>query len=156
LHLTIISVSRTLPVWLTTGIKDYVRRLPPGVKPEILEVTPSRRRPGVAPEKNMADEAKRILSVLPGGARIIILDEGGRQLTTRQWTDQLQQWQLDNASCVFIIGGADGLAPAIRDMADDSLSLSSLTLPHGIARLLLVEQIYRAWSLLSNHPYHRE
>jgi len=156
LHITVIAVSRSLPVWLTTGIKDYVRRLPPGVKPEILEVTPARRRPGVTSEKNMADEARRILSVLPGSARIIILDEGGRRLTTQEWTDQLQQWQLDNANCAFIIGGADGLAPAIRDMAHDSLSLSSLTLPHGIARLLLVEQIYRAWSLLNNHPYHRE
>lgn len=156
MRLGIIAVSRRLPGWLDTGIKDYVRRLPPEIKPEITEVTPARRRPGVAPEKNLVDEARRIISVLPGGARLVILDETGRQMTSRQWADQLQQWRLDDSHCLFVIGGADGLAPAIRDMARDTLSLSSLTLPHGIARLLLVEQIYRAWSLMNNHPYHRE
>jgi 23S rRNA (pseudouridine1915-N3)-methyltransferase len=156
MRLSIIAVSRRLPLWLDTGIKDFIRRLPPDVKPEIIEIPPARRRTGIPPEKNLADEAKRILSALPASTRMIILDEGGRQQTTRQWADQLQQWQLDNVNCVFIIGGADGLAPAIREMAHDSWALSSLTLPHGIARLLLVEQIYRAWTLLTNHPYHRE
>lgn len=156
MRISVLAVSRRLPAWLETGIKDYTRRLPPEMKPVIREVTPARRRAGVPPEKNTADEAKRLLSVLPGGVRIIMLDEGGRQLTTRQWADLLQEWQLDNINIAFVIGGADGFAPAIREMAHDSLSLSNLTLPHGIARLLLVEQLYRAWSILNNHPYHRE
>lgn len=156
MRISVLAVSRRLPPWLETGVKEYTRRLPPEMKPEILEVTPARRRTGVAPEKNMADEAKRILSVLPGGARIILLEEDGREMTTQQWAEQLDRWRLDNCHCVFIIGGADGLAPAIREMAHDSLSLSRMTLPHGIARLLLAEQLYRAWSLLNNHPYHRE
>lgn len=156
MRISVLAVSRRLPAWLETGIKDYARRLPPDIKPVIHEVTPARRRAGVSAEKNMADEARRLLSALPDGVRIIILEEGGRQLTTRQWADQLREWQLDNINIAFVIGGADGLAPAIREMAHDSLSLSTLTLPHGIARLLLVEQLYRAWSLLNNHPYHRE
>ncbi|MEX2523348.1 MAG: 23S rRNA (pseudouridine(1915)-N(3))-methyltransferase RlmH [Gammaproteobacteria bacterium] len=156
MRISVLAVSRRLPAWLETGIKDYARRLPPEIKPVIHEVTPARRRTGVSAEKNMADEARRLLSALPDGVRIIILEEGGRQLTTRQWAEQLQEWQLDNINIAFVIGGADGLAPAIREMAHDSLSLSTLTLPHGIARLLLVEQLYRAWSLLNNHPYHRE
>ncbi len=156
MRISIVAVSRRPPAWLDTGIKDYIRRLPPETKPQILEVRPAQRRPGVTPEKNMAEEARRILSILPGGTHIITLDENGRQLTSRQWSDRLHQWQLEGTDVTFIIGGADGLAPAVRDMARDSWSLSGLTLPHGIARLLLVEQLYRAWSLLNNHPYHRE
>jgi len=155
MRITVLAVSRRLPAWLETGIKDYARRLPPEIKPVIREVTPARRRAGVPPEKNMAEEAKRLLSVLPDSVRMFILDEGGRQLTTRQWADHLQEWQLQNLHIAFVIGGADGLAPVIREMAYDSLALSALTLPHGIARLVLVEQLYRAWSILNNHPYHR-
>lgn len=156
MQLTVIAVSRRPPRWLATGIEEYTRRLPPDMKLRITELAPARRSSKTTPQNIRVQEAKRIAAAVPGGARVIVLDERGRQLTTQQWADQLQEWQLDSSDVVFVIGGAEGLDPAVREWAHDTWALSRLTLPHGIARLLLVEQIYRAWSLLSNHPYHRE
>ena len=126
------------------------------MKLQLTEVTPPRRGGNTTLQKIREEEAQRITAAMPVGARVIVLDEHGRELTTRQWADQLQEWKLDNIDVAFVIGGADGLDPAVRDRAHDTWTLSRLTLPHGIARLVLVEQIYRSWSLLSNHPYHRE
>ena len=104
----------------------------------------------------MAAEKQRIQAALPHNARIIALDERGDNLTTLQLAQRLEQWMQDGRDVAFLIGGADGLDPALKSQADGMLRLSSLTLPHAFARLMLCEQIYRAWSVIHNHPYHRE
>lgn len=103
----------------------------------------------------MAGEAVKILSAIPRNARIIALDEHGKDLSTVQLASNMKQWQQDGSDIVFIIGGADGLDPDLKKKADMLLRLSSLTLPHGMVRILLTEQLYRASTILQNHPYHR-
>jgi 23S rRNA (pseudouridine1915-N3)-methyltransferase len=156
MRISVLAVSRRLPAWQNTGIEEYARRLPAELKPRIIEITPARRGKHIPPAKALAEEAGRLRAALPDNAHLIVLDERARQCTTRQFAESMQAWQLDNVHAVFVIGGADGLDPAIREQADASLALSKLTLPHGLARLLLLEQVYRAWSLLNNHPYHRD
>lgn len=103
----------------------------------------------------MEREAQRIEAALPAGARLVALDERGQRLTTAALAQQMQQWRHDGRDVAFVVGGADGLAPRIKQRADSLLRLSDLTLPHGLVRVLLAEQLYRAHSLLSGHPYHR-
>lgn len=156
MRITVLAVSRRLPGWIDAGIEEYSRRLPPDIKPQVMEITPARRGKQTGTEKALGEESGRIRRAIPESALMILLDERGKTLSTQQLAAELETWTLDNRHVTFIIGGADGVAPEIRDHADAVWSLSALTLPHGMARLLLVEQLYRAWSILNNHPYHRE
>jgi len=104
----------------------------------------------------LAAEAARIEAAIPAGALRVACDEHGKDLTTMQLSEKLRQWQDSASDIALVIGGPDGLAPSIKDSARLTIRLSSMTLPHGLARVLLAEQVYRAWSILQNHPYHRE
>ena len=145
-----------MPSWITDGFNEYSKRMPREAKIELLEIKPEPRTTGKSVIQIMEAEAQRIQAALPKDVVHIVLDERGTHWTTRQLTQQLQHWLSGGRDVAFIIGGADGLHESVRASASQLLALSSMVLPHGMVRVLLAEQLYRAHSLLHNHPYHRE
>ena len=144
-----------MPAWVDAGVNEYVKRMPAEARIELLELKPEDRA-SRSIEKVLALEAARIEAALPKNATRIVLDERGKALTTFDLAALLRAWMADGAQPAFIIGSADGLAPDIKATAAKTIALSGFTLPHGLVRVLLAEQLYRAWSLAQNHPYHRE
>ena len=155
MRLTLLAVGDKLPAWAEAATADYLKRMPREARLELLTVKPEKRS-GQSADSLKQAEAARLLDKLPANARLVALDEHGRQLSTRELADLLARWLGSGQDVCLVIGGADGLAPAILDKAETTLALSRLTLPHALARVLLAEQLYRAVSLLNNHPYHRE
>lgn len=155
MQLVIVSVGTKMPAWVDAAFDEYAKRMPPECRVILKEIRPVERTGGKTAESAMQQERGRIEAALPKGARIIALDERGKDLTTMQLSQQLTQWQQDGRDVALIIGGADGLDADFKTRADGLLRLSSLTLPHGMVRVLLAEQLYRAWSITQNHPYHR-
>jgi 23S rRNA (pseudouridine1915-N3)-methyltransferase len=155
-RVSIISVGHKMPAWIKAGFGEYVKRLPPEIRIELVELKPEEKTSGKTVDKAKALEGERILAAIPDGATVYVLDEKGRSVTTQGLAVMLAGWMRDATHPAFVIGGADGLSDGVRTRADKLLSLSALTLPHGLARVVLAEQIYRAWSILENHPYHRE
>ena len=154
--MTILSVGHRMPAWIQDGFHEYVRRMPPEVKVELVELKPEDRGAGKAAERAMALEGERLLAAVPAGGTLLALDERGRSVSTQGLSVMLSEWMRDATHPVFAIGGADGLADAVKQKAAKLVSLSALTLPHGLVRVVLAEQLYRAWSILARHPYHRE
>ncbi|KVE44411.1 23S rRNA (pseudouridine(1915)-N(3))-methyltransferase RlmH [Burkholderia sp. BDU5] len=155
MKLHIVAVGHKMPGWIATGFDEYTKRMPPELRIELREVKPELRSGSRTAESVMAAEKQRIEAALPKHARVVALDERGRDWTTMQLAQALPAWQLDGRDVAFVIGGADGLDPALKSRAELLLRVSSLTLPHGMVRVLLAEQLYRAWSITQNHPYHR-
>ncbi len=155
MHLTIIAVGQRMPDWVDSGFHEYAKRLPSDWHLTLREIKPETRNAQSKPEIAMAREAERIRAALPARARLIVLDERGRDLTSAGLAEQMQAWREQGDPLALVIGGADGLDAQIKSEASLALRLSSMTLPHGMVRVLLAEQIYRAWSILQNHPYHR-
>lgn len=145
-----------MPGWVDEAYADFAKRMPREAPLVLTEVKAEPRTSGKPPEALMAAEAQRILAALPGRCRKVILDERGSDLTTRQLAQRLSSWMEQGDDVAIVIGGPDGLAPEVKGAADETLRLSSLTLPHALVRVLLAEQLYRAMSLLKNHPYHRD
>jgi len=145
-----------MPAWIAEGWSEYARRLPPEIRLELAEIKPEERHSGRTVQKAMALEGEKLLAAVPAGGTLIALDERGRALTTAGLSVMLAGWMREGSHPVFAIGGADGHDEAVRQKADKLVALSGLTLPHGLVRVLLAEQLYRAWSILANHPYHRE
>jgi len=145
-----------MPDWITVGFNEYTKRMPREAQIVLLEIKPEPRTTGKTTQQIMEAEAQRILSALPQHCLRIALDERGAQLTTRQLAVQMQGWMGDGHDVALIIGGADGLHDTVKHGARQLLALSALTLPHAFVRVLLAEQLYRAYSLMHNHPYHRE
>jgi 23S rRNA (pseudouridine1915-N3)-methyltransferase len=154
-QLTLLSVGRRGPRWLQDACAEYMVRLPEEIRLRTVAVAPARRSASEPAPRVRETEAKRIRAALRAGQRVIVLDETGSALTTRQLAAQLRRWIDGGEDVALIIGGADGLDPQLRREAAACWSLSALTLPHGLVRVLLLEQIYRAWTILTNHPYHR-
>ncbi|MCU0761593.1 MAG: 23S rRNA (pseudouridine(1915)-N(3))-methyltransferase RlmH [Hydrogenophaga sp.] len=155
MKLVIVAVGQRVPDWAQTAYDDYAKRFPPDLRVELKAVKTEPR--GSKTLANMlASERERIQAALPKGARVVVLDERGTALTTQALAQQLKQWQLDSDDVALVIGGPDGIEPAFRDSAHQRIRLSDLTLPHAMVRVLLIEQLYRAWSVNANHPYHRE
>ncbi|MBA4194110.1 MAG: 23S rRNA (pseudouridine(1915)-N(3))-methyltransferase RlmH [Comamonadaceae bacterium] len=155
MKLLIVAVGQRVPDWAQTAYDDYAKRFPLELKVELRAVK-TEPRGSRTTETLMAAERERIQAVLPRGCRVVVLDERGTALTTQALARQLTQWQLGGDDVALIIGGPDGLEPAFRDAAHQRIRLSDLTLPHAMVRVLLIEQLYRAWSINANHPYHRE
>jgi len=153
--LIIAAVGHKMPAWIETGFQEYAKRMPPECKLVLKEIKPIDRASNKNAEAVMAQERTRIEAVLPKGGRMIALDERGQDLTTMQMSQLLTQWQQQGGDVTFVIGGADGLDADLKKNADMLIRISSLTLPHGLVRVLLAEQLYRAWSITQNHPYHR-
>jgi len=156
MKLVVVAVGTRMPSWVVDGYRDYAKRMPPGASLELVEVKPEARTSGKTVAQMLAAEAVRIRAALPKGGRVIALDEKGRELTTCGLAVQLEAWMQERGALVFLIGGADGLDPALKKTAAMQLRLSDMTLPHGLARVLLAEQLYRALSIIGGHPYHRE
>ncbi len=155
MKLQIIAVGNKMPGWIKTGFEEYAKRMPKDVRIELSEIKPESRTTGKTAEQMMAAEAQRIQAALPASSLPVILDEHGKQATTLQLAEKMTHWMHSGQDVALIIGGADGLHPNIKQQARDTLALSKLTLPHPMVRVLLAEQLYRAWSLINNHPYHR-
>jgi 23S rRNA (pseudouridine1915-N3)-methyltransferase len=156
MRLIIASVGQKPPTWAEAAYEEFARRFPPGLRLELKAVKAEPRTTGKTPAQMMEAEAKRLEAATPPGARRVILDERGTRWTTMQLTERLRFWQGDGRDVVFLIGGPDGLDPALKATADETARLSDLTLPHAFVRVLLAEALYRAWSVSVNHPYHRE
>jgi 23S rRNA (pseudouridine1915-N3)-methyltransferase len=154
-RLVVVAVGSGQPRWVREGCDEYARRMPRETPLELEEVRAEPRRVGRAVAALLAAEARRIESAIPSGAVRIALDERGRDLDTRTLASLLERWRQEGRDVAFLIGGPDGLADTLRAGADSCIRLSSLTLPHGLARLILAEALYRAASLLAGHPYHR-
>ncbi|HBH36811.1 MAG TPA: 23S rRNA (pseudouridine(1915)-N(3))-methyltransferase RlmH [Curvibacter sp.] len=155
MRLLIVAVGQRVPDWAQTAWDDYAKRFPPELKVE-LKAVKTEPRGARTVEQLIAAERKRIDEAIPKGTRIVALDERGTALSTVALAGKLKDWQLGGTDVALVIGGPDGLEPAFRQGAHERIRLSDLTLPHAMVRVLLVEQLYRAWSINANHPYHRE
>jgi 23S rRNA (pseudouridine1915-N3)-methyltransferase len=155
-RLCIVSVGQRPPGWAQTAYDDFAKRFPPELKLELKAVKAEPRSGGKPAEALMAAEAQRLLAAVPKGARRIVLDERGARWTTAQLAERLQFWLGDGRDVAFLVGGPDGLDAALKTAADETWRLSDLTLPHAFVRPMLAEALYRAWSVTTGHPYHRE
>ena len=160
MKLLIVAVGQHVPDWAQTAYDDYAKRFPPELKVE-LKAVKTEPRGSKTVETLYAAERKRIEAAIasgaiPRGTRIVVLDERGTNLTTKALAQRLQHWQLEGDDVALVIGGPDGLDPAFKQGAHEKIRLSDLTLPHAMVRVLLIEQLYRAWSVNAGHPYHRE
>ena len=155
MQLIVAAVGHKMPAWIEAGFQEYAKRIPPECRLVLKEIKPIERSSGKNAETVMAQERIRIEAALPKGGRVIALDEHGAHMTTVQLSQQLSIWQQQGGDVSFVIGGADGLDAEFKKNADMLLRLSNMTLPHGLVRVILAEQLYRAWSILRNHPYHR-
>jgi 23S rRNA (pseudouridine1915-N3)-methyltransferase len=156
LKFVVIAVGTRMPSWVTDGCREYAKRMPPGTALELVEVKAEARSGGKTATQMLAAEAARIRATLPKGARVIALDERGKDLSTCGLAVQIEAWKQEGGPVVFLIGSADGLDAALKKSCAMQLRLSGMTLPHGMARVLLAEQLYRALSIIGGHPYHRE
>jgi 23S rRNA (pseudouridine1915-N3)-methyltransferase len=155
MRLLVVAVGQRVPDWAQTAWDDYAKRFPPEMRLELKAVKTEPRASKTLPAL-LAAERERIEAAIPKGARIVALDERGTTLTTVALAAKLKEWQLENDVVALVIGGPDGLDPAFRQAAHERIRLSDLTLPHAMVRVLLSEQLYRAWSINAGHPYHRE
>jgi 23S rRNA (pseudouridine1915-N3)-methyltransferase len=155
MQLIVIAVGSRMPAWVDTAFDDYASRMPPDLKLVLREVKPEPRTAGKTVEAMMSAESERLRAALPKRGPRIVLDEHGRDLTSMALSSLIGQWRADGDDVSFLIGGPDGLDDDIKSEARMRIRLSSMTLPHGMARVLLAEQLYRAWSIAQNHPYHR-
>lgn len=157
MKLAILAVGHRMPAWVTAAYEEYAKRMPREMPLQLKELKPAQRSNAAGDTPRwLKTEAGHIDAAVPPGALRVVLDEHGRSFPTRTLADHLKRWRNDGRDIVFIIGGADGLDDTIKSRADLLWSLSPLTLPHGLVRVVLAEQLYRAASLLAGHPYHRE
>jgi len=154
MKITIVAVGQSVPAWAQAAYEEYARRFAGDVKVD-LKTVKTEPRGSKSLDKLLAAERERINAALPRNAYPVVLDERGQSLTTRTLAQKLQHWQREGNPIALIIGGPDGLCPELKRSARESLRLSDLTLPHAMVRVLLIEQLYRAWTLNIGHPYHR-
>jgi 23S rRNA (pseudouridine1915-N3)-methyltransferase len=155
MKLLVVAVGQRVPEWAATAWDDYAKRFPPELRVELRTVK-TEPRASKTIETIYAAERHRIEAAIPKGTHMVALDERGTALTTMALAQRLKQWQMQGGDVALVIGGPDGLDPAFKASAHERIRLSDLTLPHAMVRVLLVEQLYRAWSINANHPYHRE
>lgn len=155
MKLRVVAVGQRVPGWAETAWDDYAKRFPPELTVE-LKAVKTEPRASRTTEALLAAERARIEAAVPRGSRRVALDERGERLSTMELARRLRLWQQTGDDVALLIGGPDGLCPELRAAAHERIRLSDLTLPHAMVRVLLVEQLYRAWSINANHPYHRE
>ena len=150
----VVAIGHRMPAWVDSGFTEYAGRMPREARIELAALKPAQR--GGPVKRVLEAEGERILSALPAGCVKVALDERGTLVDTMALARRMARWRESGRNVAFIVGGADGLAESVKASADFVWSLSALTLPHGLARVVLAEQLYRAHSILHNHPYHRE
>lgn len=156
MKLVVAAIGQRQPAWADAAWADYAKRFPPGMTLALKALKAEPRAGGRAAAVCMAAEAQRLQAACPKGARRVVLDEHGARIDTAQLAERLRAWRAEGRDVALLIGGPDGLDPALKAAADETLRLSDLTLPHAFVRVLLAEALYRAWSLLEGHPYHRD
>ncbi len=156
MRLLVVAVGQRVPAWAAAAWDDYAKRFPPELKVGLKTIKTEPRVGARTAAQAMAGERQRIEAALPAGAHVVALDERGAALSTAALATRLGEWQRLGSDVALLIGGPDGLDPALRAAARERIRLSDLTLPHALARVLLIEQLYRAWSIRAGHPYHRE
>lgn len=144
-----------MPAWVQTAYEEYAKRLPRELSPNLVEIALAQRAKNFSVEKAKQEEAENILAALSPHSRVVALDVKGRSLSTEELAEKMQAWQMQGQDVSLLIGGPDGLAPVCLQKADESWSLSAMTLPHPLVRVVLIEQLYRAWTILAGHPYHK-
>jgi len=154
MKLIVVAVGHRMPAWIDSGFSEYVARMPREMRIKLIALKPAPRGNGAT--RAIEAEGSRIRAAIPSGCRSVALDERGEAFPTTELARRLARWRQSGQDIAFIIGGADGLAESVKKSSDAVWSLSPLTLPHGLVRVLLAEQLYRAASILHNHPYHRE
>lgn len=155
MKIRLIAVGTKMPGWVTEGFNEYVKRLPHEFSLELVEIPLGHRGKGADLARAKRQEGELVLAAIPKGDRIIALEVGGRNWSTEQLAEQAEQWRMSGQNVCLLVGGPDGLSPECVAVADQKWSLSGLTLPHPLVRILLAEQLYRAWSILQGHPYHK-
>ncbi|MEZ5524525.1 MAG: 23S rRNA (pseudouridine(1915)-N(3))-methyltransferase RlmH [Pseudomonadales bacterium] len=155
MRIRLICVGTKMPAWVTSGFQEYAKRLPPDLRIELVEIPPGHRGKGADVKRAIEKESKQILSLLGKDERVVALDVQGRNWSTEQLAEKLSDWQMGGRNVALLVGGPDGLSDECLSLAEQRWSLSNLTFPHPLVRVILAEQVYRAWSLLNNHPYHR-
>ncbi|MGI9272820.1 MAG: 23S rRNA (pseudouridine(1915)-N(3))-methyltransferase RlmH [Woeseiaceae bacterium] len=156
MHIRLLAVGDRQPAWVDDAFENYSGRLPRDWKFRIDQIATARRSKNNTSKNAMDIEADALLARIKKDEQVVLLDQRGKQLTSEALATRLSDWQADGRDLCFVIGGPDGVAETCRRRADVIWSLSDLTLPHGLARILFAEQMYRAWSLQNGHPYHRE
>jgi 23S rRNA (pseudouridine1915-N3)-methyltransferase len=156
MHINVLAIGTRAPGWVDTGVAEYVKRLPAHIKLNFTTLNAAARNRTGSAEKCRVDEGERLLKAIPKNAYVVALDERGEAWTSRELAERLEQWLGNYSDVALLIGGADGLSDEVRQDADKQWSLAPLTLPHALVRVVLAEQIYRAWTLLQGHPYHRD
>jgi 23S rRNA (pseudouridine1915-N3)-methyltransferase len=156
MKITLLAVGTKMPRWVDEAFNDYAKRFGRDITFELKEIKPEKRGGGITSEKGIAAEHARLTAAIPPRARLVVLDERGKNWTSVQLAGAMKDWLAGGDDLCFVIGGADGLSAELKQRADVLLQLSAMTLPHGMVRVMLVEQLYRAVSILNNHPYHRE
>ncbi|NOS89220.1 MAG: 23S rRNA (pseudouridine(1915)-N(3))-methyltransferase RlmH [Methylococcaceae bacterium] len=155
MQINLISVGNRMPGWVQQGYDEYAKRLPRECALVLKEVAPGKRGKNSDVARIVRDEGERMLAAIPQGAHIVTLDIPGKPWTTPELAHAMQRWLAGGQPVAILIGGPEGLADAAKDLAQESWSLSKLTFPHPLVRIIVAEQLYRAWSILNNHPYHR-
>lgn len=156
MKILILAIGQKQPAWADAAVNDYLARLPADFKVELRELKAEPRTGrGDEAERCRSAESERLRAAVPAGIHLVALDERGKDWTTQQLAEHLGRWRDDSENVAFAIGGPDGLDERFRRDARLQLRLSSMTLPHALARVVLAEQLYRAWSILARHPYHR-
>lgn len=155
MNIHLIAVGERMPAWVQQGYAEYAKRLPPECGLRLVEIAPGRRSKAADPARAIQEEGERMLAAVPKGSLVLALDERGREWATADLAEQLGRWLQGGRDVALLVGGPDGLAAACRERAEGTWSLSRLTLPHPLVRVVVAEQLYRAWSVLQNHPYHR-
>ena len=156
MRLLLAAVGQRLPAWADSAYADFAKRFPPELRLELKAIKAEPRSSGKTPAQMMAAEGQRMEAALPKGIRRVVLDEQGTRLASAQLAERLRFWLADGRDVALLMGGPDGLDASLKASADETWRLSDLTLPHALARVVLAEALYRAWSLNAGHPYHRE
>lgn len=155
MKLNLLAVGTKMPAWVSDGYQEYAKRLPRECSLILHEITPAKRGKNGSSAQWMREEGDRILAAIPDNHHVVALDVKGQAWNTKQLSDQLKTWQQDGRDVSLLVGGPDGLFEPCLQRANQRWSLSTLTLPHPLVRIVLAEQLYRAWTVLQNHPYHR-
>ena len=156
MKIRLLAVGQKMPTWVQQTFAEYNGRLPVKQQIELVEIAPIHRSKSISTDKARQMEAQSILDSVKNNEKIVLLDEKGKMISTRNLSESISQWQMNGDDIAIIIGGADGVDKSIKKQAHNTWSLSALTFPHPLVRVILMEQIYRSYSLLANHPYHRE
>lgn len=155
MRILLLAVGQKMPAWIEQGYQEYAQRMPAEARLELKEIAPGKRGKNADIRRIVEDEGRRLIDAIPRSAHIVLLDVEGRSHSTEQLAQRMDDWMHSGQDICLLVGGPEGLSAECRALAHERWSLSSLTFPHPLVRVILAEQLYRAWSVLRNHPYHR-